>query len=485
VVAPRAPATGADRHFAAAARASRGRRLTRPRGRKNIAGVAHRAPSIDLRAAPVAVGAAAATIAAVSALTIGPAALALPLALGLGLLLVREPLALLTLYTYIGLFKEQDVVAALPIDATLALGLLLSGVCFARWLGGRAHTIPLGLVAPLAVVAVLLAVSLAWTPSPGYGGEKALRFATLTALAALAPFFLVEDQRDLRRLLAWIVALAGFAAVVTLANPPATADRLTIGMEGNTIGLSQLLCAGALILLIGTLTDLFRARSLALGSSAALIGVAAAIGSRGPLLCLGLALVVTGVVFLARVPHRTAPVMLVVVAGVALLPFVSLPEGSAERLGRAASHPVTALQEDPRYTSFGQAVDLIEEHPLLGVGAGGFQSVGRFADPPEDYPHNMFLEVWSELGLAAFLVLAGSVMVVLAALWRAVWRLPPGGAFQLLYVFNAIFLLNLFSAQLSGDLIQNRTYWGAFGLAWLIVHSDLPARRDASGRQRA
>jgi hypothetical protein len=40
---------------------------------------------------------------------------------------------------------------------------------------------------------------------------------------------------------------------------------------------------------------------------------------------------------------------------------------------------------------------------------------------------------------------------------------------QLLYVLNAIFLFQLFSAQLTGDLIQNRTYWGAFGLAWLIV----------------
>ena len=54
------------------------------------------------------------------------------------------------------------------------------------------------------------------------------------------------------------------------------------------------------------------------------------------------------------------------------------------------------------------------------------------------------------------------------ALARA-WRLPPGASFQLLYVLNAVFLFNLFSVQLSGDLIQNRTYWGAFGLAWLIV----------------
>jgi O-antigen ligase len=459
--------------------------LTRPACRKNIGDVAARAAWIDVPAGPVALGAGTATVAAVSAVTFGPAALALPLALAIGLFLVRVPLALLTLYVSVGLFKEQAVVAALPVDATLALGLLLSGVCLARWTAGRARAIPLGLAAPLVVLVALLFATLAWTPSPGYGGEKALKFATLTTLAALAPFFLIEDQRDLRRLFAWTVALAAFAAALTVVSPPAEDDRLTIGIEGNTIGLSLLLCSAALILLVGTLTDVFRARAPALASSAALIAVAAAIGSRGPLLCLGLALLVTGAVFLARVPHRTAPVMLVVVAGVALLPFVSLPEGSAERLGQAARHPVTALRDDPRYTSFGQAVDLIEERPLVGVGAGGFQSVGRLADPPEDYPHNMFLEVWSELGLAAFLVLAASVMAVLAGLWRAAWRLPPGATFQLLYVLNGVFLFNLFSAQLTGDLIQNRMYWGAFGLAWLIVRSDLPARREESWNRPA
>jgi len=430
----------------------------------------------------LALGAGAAAVGAGAAVTLGPAALGVPVVLLICLALVREPLALLTLYAYVGLFKEQAVLGALPFDATVALGLLLTGVCFARWSTGRGHAIPLGFASPLVIIGVLLVVSLAWTPSSGYGGEKALKFLTLTMLAAVAPFFLIEDQRDVRRLLGWIVALAVVAAVMTLASPPSEGDRLTIGNEGNTIGVSELLCTAALILLVGTLTDLFSRRALALGSSAALIAVAAAIGSRGPLLCLALAILVTGVVFLARIPRRTVPVMLVVVAGVALLPFVSLPAGSAERLGRAASHPVTTLRGDARYTAFGQAIDLIEQRPLLGVGAGGFQAVGRLADPPEDYPHNMFLEVWSELGVVAFLVLAVSVMAVLGRLWRAAWRLPPGpGTFQLLYVVNAVFLFTLFSVQLSGDLIQNRTYWAMFGVAWLIAARDLPASREARG----
>jgi O-antigen ligase len=430
------------------------------------------------RPVPAALGAGAAAIAAVSAVTMGPAALALVLGAVGALLLVREPLALLTLYMYVGLFKEQAVVTALPFDVTVALGLLLCGVCLARWAAGRARPIPFGLAAPLVVLGVLLIISLTWTPSPEYGGEKAVRFLTLTALATLAPFFLVEDRRDLRRLIGWTVAIAVVAAVLTVVAP-AQGGRLTLGTEGNTIGLSHLLCTAALILLVASLTDMLPARGWALASSAALIVVAAAIGSRGPLLSLVLALVLTGAVFLARVPRRAAPVMLAVVAGVALLPFVSLPEGASDRLGRAASDPVQVLQEDPRYTTFGQALDLIEEHPVVGVGSGGFQSVGRLAAPPEDYPHNMFLEVWSELGLAALVVLAASVMAVLAGMWRGAWQLSRGPEFQLLYVLIAVFLFNLLAVQLTGDLIQNRTFWGAFGLAWLVVQHGIPevARR--------
>ena len=431
-----------------------------------------------VRPLPAVLGAAAAAVAAVSAVTIGPAALGLAFAAVGALLLVREPLALLMLYIYVGLFKEQAVVSAAPFDVTVALGLLLSAVCLARWAAGRMRPVPFGLAAPLVVLGLLLVVSLAWTPSPAYGGEKAVRFLTLTCLATFAPFFLVEDRRDLRRLFGWTVAIAVAAAALTVVAP-AQSGRLTLGTEGNTIGVSHLLCTAALILLVGMLTDMLPARGWALASSAALIAVAAAIGSRGPLLSFGVALALTGAVFLARVPRRAAPVMLAVVAGVALLPLVSLPEGASDRLGRAASDPVRVLREDPRYTTFGQALDLIEEQPLVGIGAGGFQSVGRLAVPPEDYPHNMFLEVWSELGLAALVVLAASVMAVLAGMWRGAWRVSRGPEFQLLYVLIAVFLFNLLSVQLTGDLIQNRTFWGAFGLAWLVVQHGIPevARR--------
>lgn len=433
--------------------------------------------------ATAAAGAAAATVAAGVAITMGPVGVAIPLALALCLLLIREPLALLTLFVYIGLFKEQGVVKALPFDITGGLGVLLVGVCFSRFASGRARTVPLGLVAPVAVIAVMLVISLHWTPSPEYGTDKTVKFVTLTLLAMLAPFFLIESQRDVRRYLAWLIVVAVLAAAVTVIHPPADSNRLTIGSLGNTIGVSQLMCTAAAILLVGALTDVLPARLWAVALALGLMAVAAAVGSRGPLFSLAIALVATGAVWLARVPRKVLPVLGVVVVGVALLPFISLPQASSQRLGRAVRDPVGSLRADARSTTFGEAINLIKDHPLVGVGAGGFQSVGTLAHPPEDYPHNLFLEVWSELGLAASTALITSIIFVLSDIWRGAWRLAPRPGGGLLYVVSAVVVFNLLAAQVSGDINENRAFWVSFGLAWLLVrHGGLltpPLRGDA------
>jgi O-antigen ligase len=413
-------------------------------------------------------------VSAAAAVAFGPLALGLPVALATGVVLLREPMALLTLYVWVGLYKDESVVASSPVDVTLLLGLLLIVLCAYRWASGRVKSVPLGLAAPLVAISAALIISLTWTPSGGYGGEKAIKFATLTLLATLAPFFLVETERDVRRYFSWTVVLAMVTAVFTVMNPPADDGRLTIGSEGNTIGISHVLCTAALILLVGALTDLVRRRGWAVVGAIALVAVAAAIGSRGPLLSLVFALLATGAVWLARVPRKLAPVLLAVLAAAAVLPFISLPQDSSQRLSRAVHDPVSSFRTDPRYDTFSEAVTLIEHHPIVGVGAGGFQSVGTLAVPPEDYPHNIVLEVWAELGVVPLAILLASILTLLAGLWRGAWRHAADNAGRLLYVLIGFLLFNLFETLLTGDLNENRAFWGVFGLAWLVVQHGVP-----------
>jgi hypothetical protein len=422
--------------------------------------------------AAVALGLGIALVAASAAVRVGPAALGIPVGLALVLLLVRHPVALLTLFLYVGLFKAEAVVQAVPFDVTAGLGVLLAAVCLFRLVTGRARPIPYGFALTLAVVGLALVGSLGWTPSPDYGAEKAEKFLTLTLLAAVAPFFIIEDESDLRRFFSWTVVIAGAAAMLALVHPPPPgAERLELGAAASTIGSSRLLCAAAIVLFLGALAKpAWRLRATLAGIG--LIAVAAAVGSRGPLLSLALALAVTAAVWALRVPRRLVPLLLIVVAGVAVFPFVSLPETSGQRLAAAASDPLAAFRADDRSFLYEQAVELIDEHPLRGVGAGGFNSVNV-----AKWPHNLFLELWSELGFVPTAVVVASIIAVLVGLFRAAWRLPEGPTRQLVYVVTGVFLFFFFAVQVSGDINENRAFWTVFGVAWLVVRYGVPPPR--------
>ena len=128
---------------------------------------------------PVAVAAGTAVFSAAAAVILGPAALALPFGLALVAVLVRYPTALLVIYGYIGIFKGEPLVADLPFDVTLALGVLLALVCLHRLIEGRVRPVPAAYLALLLLIGCMLAVSLTWTPMAEYGTEKVLKFFSL------------------------------------------------------------------------------------------------------------------------------------------------------------------------------------------------------------------------------------------------------------------------------------------------------------------
>jgi hypothetical protein len=217
-------------------------------------------------------GLALAAVAATAAVRVGAIAIAIPVVIAIVAFFLREPLALLALYLVIGLFKEEAVVQSLPVDATLALGLLLALVCGVRLVSGRVRAVPFGFALTIAVVSLSLAASLAWTSASSYGSEKVTTFLTVTMLAIGAPFFLFERWEDLRRFFTWTVIVAVPVAILALSNPSRDTGRLA---GDNTIGTSRLLCTAALILVLGALGG-SRWRLPAAALAAGFIAVAAA-----------------------------------------------------------------------------------------------------------------------------------------------------------------------------------------------------------------
>jgi O-antigen ligase len=414
------------------------------------------------------VGFAAAAVAAIAAVAVGPIALAIPLVLVVVLFFLREPLALLALFLDVGLFKEQAFVRSLPVDATLALGVLLATVCAMRVATGRARPVPFGFALTITIVALSLTVSLAWTPASAYGGEKTTTFLTVTMLAIGAPFFLFERMDDLRRFFTWIVVVAVPVAILALTHPSGETGRLA---GDNTIGTSRLLCTAALILLLSAVgRSRWRLPPAAL--AVGFIAIAAAVGSRGPILALVLALAFVLAAWLLRVPRKVAPVLAVAAVSLAVVPFVSLPAASGERLVSAARDPVAAFRADDRYFVVKDVFQIIESHPIRGGGAGAFSTVSTAI-----WPHNLFLELWSELGLVAMVTVATAILIALVGLYQLAWRLPATGREQgLVYILLAVFFFNLLAVQVSGNINDNRDFWGMLAIAWLVVAGGISAR---------
>jgi O-antigen/teichoic acid export membrane protein/O-antigen ligase len=409
-----------------------------------------------------------AAFAALATVALGPKALAIPFVVVVVLFFMREPLALLNLYLVVGLFKEQSVVKSLPVDATLALGLLVALACGIRLVTGRVRRVPYGFALTITVISLSLVASLAWTDAGGYGTSKTTTFLTVTMLAIGAPFFLIESWNDVRRFFTWTVVVAVPVAILALTNPSTDTGRLA---GDNTIGTSRLLCTGALILLLGALArPRWRIPSTAL--AAGFIAIAAAVGSRGPILSLALALAVTLVAWLARVPRKVAPVLAIAAVSLAVVPFVSLPETSKERLSSAARDPVAAFRSDDRYFLVQQAWGIIKHDPVLGGGVGAFS----VENPSAKWPHNFFVEVWAELGLGALLVVAGAIVMALVGLFRLAWRLPEQGRDrELVYVLLAVFFFNLLAVQVSGNINDNRDFWGMLAIAWIVIAGSVVA----------
>jgi O-antigen ligase len=428
--------------------------------------------SLNVAPGEVVLGLGVACVAAAAAVFAGPAAMAIPLVVAAVAFLLREPLALLALYLEVGLFKEEAVIKALPVDATLALGLLVALACAVRMVTGRVRAVPYVFALTVAVVGLSLAASLAWTSASGYGHQKVTTFLTVTMLAIGAPFFLFERWEDLRRFFTWTVVVAVPVALLALSHPSRDTGRLA---GDNTIGTSRLLCIGALILLIGAMGR-SRWRLPAAALAAGFIAVAAAVGSRGPILSFGLALAVTLTAWLVRTPRKVAPVLAIVAASIAVVPFVSLPATSSERLSEAAHDPVAAFRQDDRYYLVRQAFQLIDSHPVRGAGVGAFSTV----NPTAKWPHNLFLELWAELGLVALVVAAAAIVATLVGLFRLAWRLPGQSREQeLVYILLAVFVFNLLAVQVSGNINDNRDFWGMLAIASLVVAGRLGAREPS------
>ena len=169
--------------------------------------------------------------------------------------------------------------------------------------------------------------------------------------------------------------------------------------------------------------------------------------SRGGLV----ALLLTGMVFLlVMMPHIVRRFGGAVITGVVALAVVLvLPNPFSARLLSIASD--TDASNIGRIAIWREAVAIIEEHPLLGVGLGNYSLAVKpsatYREPR--YAHNLFLDTAAEIGLPVALFLTIALMFVVVRSFRASdVFIRAGGASLSIFLFHSFFETPVYSVHI-------------------------------------
>lgn len=268
---------------------------------------------------------------------------------------------------------------------------------------------------PVFLLALALGLWLAFrtfgSPSPSYGRAKTIGYfmanlpfllAALVFLGGAAGTGARAFDRFTRLLLVVVVALAAVGLWNQWSQYWPSENRLrALGL--NPIWFARYLGAGLLV------TIAARARLGPLRSAVLLVVLGLPFylaGSRGPLLAFVFALAVWWTL-VAPGRGRLVAAALLGVAGVAGAVAVEL--GHVLSASPLSGHDVSNLA---RAYFLKTVLDLGATPGFLGLGTGGFSDAAGVGDV-RLYPHNLFLEVWTELGgVGVILVLAWIALVV-------------------------------------------------------------------------
>jgi O-antigen ligase len=332
---------------------------------------------------------------------------------------------------------------------------------------GRAR-LPRGMLVPFLVV--MVGALIASAAGPRFGGSlfRLMDLFALPLVGMLAVAVVFEPRRDLRVLVvacAAALTTASLAAALQFAGftvgplEAVEAGRANALFESpNTLGgfvaplLALMIAVAACAWRQVPLAPLVLVPSLLLGLAALVLTL-----SRGALAGLVGAVVVMLLLLIAQ--RRLAALfglLLVVTLGLAFA-LPQLPQSQREEFGERFQQLLRPGTETGRELIYDQAVRVLGDYPLTGVGPLTFGKLTRESSPIPDiepgreHAHNLFLEgalSLGPLGLLGMLWLVGSAALRYYRRARA-----PGNALELGWAVGAIAAMAAMLVQGFGDFI--------------------------------
>lgn len=333
----------------------------------------------------------------------------------------------------------------------------------------KASIVPLCLYAS---ILILIICSLYVANGNPYSYDKAIKFATITAWSFAGVFFLTNFSDPIKSLKRYLYTFLGVGIAMVLDvlignNTEESGFMTALGSNyialGRMMGMSSLIIMSYLILKKHN----FRKNVLLISLSAVFVYVMFLAGGRMPvisfLICLFL-LILSGVKITGfditniRFKKRT---LLFGITLVLALPFLLLYLSKSDLTFVYRFMDLLSSDGDTSRTAhFGRAWNMLFDTNLLGSGIGNYsaQLVAEVS-----YPHNIFLEFASELGLIGLLLFTTLVLLGLIHYFKN---------FSLRHDFYSaiillLFIFNFAAANVAGDINDNRIMFFSLSLLFL------------------
>ena len=382
----------------------------------------------------------------------------------------------LVLFLFAGIYKEDARFAWIPGDITvLTFGLSFVTGMYLLVRRGLVFRREAVIVTGLAILFVVWALlSYLWSPSINYSLRKVALLGSLT-LWPLASFALIvsHERQRVRRFFVVLVLFSLWIAIesavaLLLAARSGIRGFVTTSLSTNYLGLGRVIGPGMLVLVTYYVYFLRGIWPRLLGAAA--IGMYAVlmlgIGSRGPFLAMTVAclwIVLANMRPARNIKQITARLLVGLAAFCLVLGVVFYFATSGAELPRTLQRLQEAREEgfegSTRFGGYAATWAMVDEAPIWGRGIGSWPVLNGRGDI-RAYPHNIFLEVFFELGIIGLLIFVGMLFYA----WRL---LPPKRILQQepwMMLVAAQLLSAFINANISGDLNDNKLFWAFLGM---------------------
>lgn len=379
-----------------------------------------------------------------------------------------------TLFLTAGIFKSNF--DWFPLDIT-ALFFVLTLIVVMKRIFRKPEIYITQLIAILLMLLIvaLMLISYTYAPKTNYAMVKVILFIIFSFGSFIISVFLFSyDLRKIQKFLKVFALVSTLLSIITIIEYFYPNHFISVGLDtGIVIGLARAIGIGCIINLSyflisnkGIKTKILCLISLLLNINA-LILTASRMAIISLMICwlvlMLLSIKIKGKkIYLDKNTKIIVPIFLFVIVFNIYLYIVGAFDKILFRMSVLIDESNGGTSLSGRFNRFETALQMIIDNPLFGQGVGSF-SYKYGGITASEYPHNIFLEVISEMGIIG---LAGLLFLIIYVIYRYN-KIDINKSYEIMKMSVTILLITLFlflSVNSSGDLIENRIFFAILGL---------------------